>query len=103
MGATVAAAAMMRKEREVLAHFRQARATSPDTAKTLTELQLDEGLAFRRLRARAVVRESSPGAFYLDEASYEALQGVRRRMLMVVFLIVLAMAIAMFFATRTVS
>jgi hypothetical protein len=103
MGAAVAAAAMMKKEREVLRHFREARAISPTAAKTLGELRVDEGIALRRLRSHAVIREAAPGAFYLDEPSYEALEAARRRMLMVVLVFTLIMLIAMFFATRTAS
>jgi hypothetical protein len=103
MGASVAAAAMMKKERELVSHFRQAHAVSPPTAKTLSELRIDEGLALRRLRSHAVIREAAPGAYYLDELSYEALQAARWRMLMVVLVFSLIMLIAMFFATRTVT
>jgi len=92
MGA--AAAIIIRKEKDLVTHFRHARALSPATAQRLGALGVDEGTALRRLRNRAVIREATPGAFYLDEPSWLALGRTRRRLILVALVIVVAMGIA---------
>lgn len=80
MGATVAIAASMRKEREVRDAFRVAGATTPINATSLQAIGLDETMAVRRLKRRAVIREAAPGLFYFDEDVYEAVRRMRQRM-----------------------
>jgi hypothetical protein len=99
MGAA-AAAIIIRKEKDLVAHFQQARAVSAATAQTLGALRIDEGIALRRLRERAVIREAAPGTFYLDEPSWAALRYVRRRLMTVMLLLALAVAIAIAVASR---
>jgi hypothetical protein len=41
---------------------------------------IGETLAVRRLRNRAVIREASPGAYYLDEEVWAAVRRTRIRM-----------------------
>ena len=93
MGAVVAVAGMMKKQKDLVARFREARAISAATAQSLAALRIDEGLAFRRLRAHTVIREPAPGTFYLDEPSWLALGHVRRRLATVILLVVFAMAL----------
>ncbi|MEP6589943.1 MAG: hypothetical protein ABJC19_02065 [Gemmatimonadota bacterium] len=96
MGA--AAAVIMMKEKELVAHLREAGATSSATAKRLDTMRVDfGGVAFRRLQRRAVVREASPGLWYLDEPSWEALRGIRRRMLLILLVVLLAGVAAAYF------
>ena len=83
MGAAVVAAAMRMREREVIDDFRAAGATSPDRAQSYDALGRGESLALRRLRNRAVIREASPGVFYLDEEVWAAVRRTRQRMAMV--------------------
>ncbi len=83
MGAAVVAAAMRRREQEVIDDFRLAGATSPDRAQSYTAIGLGDSLAMRRLRNRAVIREASPGVFYLDEEVWAAVRRTRLRMLTV--------------------
>ncbi|HKN58087.1 MAG TPA: hypothetical protein VJV97_04495 [Gemmatimonadaceae bacterium] len=83
MGAAVIAAAMRRREQEVIDDFRAAGATSPDRAQSYTAIGPGESLAVRRLRNRAVIREASPGFFYLDEEVWAAVRRTRQRMLTV--------------------
>lgn len=91
MGA--AAGVIIRKEKDLVAHFRDARAVSPDTAQSLGALRVDEeAMAWRRLRNRAVIRQGAPGTYYLDEPSWEALGRIRHRLILVALLIVLAAA-----------
>ena len=93
MGAAVMAI-VARRERELVELLTRAGATSPVAAKTLQELNIDEqGIAMRRLRSRAVVRETG-GRYYVDLESWEALHRMRRRMALVLGIIVLAFAVA---------
>jgi len=80
MGAAVAAAAMRMRERQVIDDFRAAGATSPDRAQSYIAMGIGETLAVRRLRNRAVIREASPGAYYLDEEVWAAVRRTRIRM-----------------------
>ena len=89
MGAAIAAAAMRMRERQVIDDFRAAGATSPDRAQSYTAMGIGETLAVRRLRNRAVIREASPGAYYLDEEVWAAVRRTRIR-LVTTFLAILA-------------
>jgi len=83
MGAAVIAAAMRRREQEVIDDFRAAGATAPDRAQSYNAIGLGETLAVRRLRNRAVVREAAPGLYYLDEEVWAAVRRTRLRLLTV--------------------
>ena len=87
MGAPAAAAAMMHKEREIVAAFRGAGATAAEKATSTAAIGVHEHLAFARLRRRAVIREAAPGRYYLDELSWEALRRLRQRLVMIVFIL----------------
>ena len=79
MGAPAIAAVILRKERELVDLFRAAGATSPAGAKSLDEVGVYEAWPLSRLRRRAIVREASPGRYYLDEEVWTAMRGMRRR------------------------
>ncbi|HEY3133908.1 MAG TPA: hypothetical protein VGJ47_04695 [Gemmatimonadaceae bacterium] len=83
MGAAVVAAAMRRREQEVIDDFRAAGATLPERAQSYTAIGLGESLAVRRLRNRAVIRETAPGVYYLDEEVWAAVRRTRLRLLTV--------------------
>lgn len=91
MGAAVIAAAMRRREQEVIDDFRAAGATAPDKAQSYTAVGIGESLALRRLRNRAVIREASPGLFYFDEEVWAAVRRTRLRVVTTLF-VVLAIA-----------
>ncbi|MBA2688922.1 MAG: hypothetical protein H0U64_12625 [Gemmatimonadaceae bacterium] len=92
MGATVALI-IRKKEDELIQLFRGAGALSPDSAKTLSELQLDpDDYALKRLHKRAVVRKIHEGEYYFDEEAWTALRHTRRR---VVFLLVAAIVVGL--------
>ena len=92
MGASAAAAIIIRKERHLVEHFRRAGALSPASAQSVDELDIHPRLVWERLVSRAIVREAAPGLFYLDEPSWEAFRRTRRRLLIsVVGLALLAM------------
>jgi len=60
--------------------FRSAGATTPATAMSLDAIRIEENMAVRRLKKRAVIREAAPGLFYFDEDVWEAVSSMRRRM-----------------------
>ena len=89
MGAAIVAAAMRRREQEVIDDFRAAGATAPERGQSYTAIGLGDSLALRRLRNRAVIREAAPGVYYLDEEVWAAVRRTRLRML-TVFVAILA-------------
>jgi hypothetical protein len=100
MGAAAAIAIMRRREREVVDDFRVAGATSPTTAKSYTAIGLGRSLAVHRLHDRAVIRESAPGTWYLDEEVWTAVRRTRRRvatvMLAIVVIVFVGLALGFF-------
>jgi hypothetical protein len=93
MGAAAIAAVLRRKEQEVVDDFRAAGAISPATAQSYDALGLGDSLAIKRLQNRAVIREASPGRWYLDEEVWNAVRGMRRRFVMVLLSVVALLAI----------
>jgi hypothetical protein len=84
---------ILRHERQLVRRFREAGAITPAAARTVEELQV-HGLALRRLRHRAVIREAAPDRLYLDEEVWDALGRTRRRVsIAVLCLIVLLIAV----------
>jgi hypothetical protein len=71
---------MRLREREVREAFHSAGAVNPAAAMSLESVGIDETLAVRRLKRRAVIREAAPGLFYFDEDVWQALRSMRRRM-----------------------
>jgi hypothetical protein len=89
MGAAAAVAIMRRREQEVVDDFRAAGAISPATAQSYNAIGLGESMALRRLNDRAVIRESAPGLWYLDEEVWTAVRRTRRRVALAMLTIVL--------------
>ena len=93
VGAT-AVGVSMRKERDVRDAFSDAGATAPVNAMSLETIGIEETMAVRRLKKRAVIREAAPGLFYFDVDVYRAQVSMRRRMaLFLVGTIVLALLV----------
>jgi len=88
MGAAAAVAIMRRREREVVDDFRAAGAVSPASAQSYNAIGLGESSALRRLHDRAVIRETAPGLWYLDEEVWTAVQRTRRRVAVVMLVLV---------------
>ena len=84
MGAPAIAAILRRREQEVVEDFRAAGALSPSTAQSYSALGIGQSLAVKRLHNRAVIREASPGLYYLDEEVWAAVRRTRRRLAAVV-------------------
>jgi hypothetical protein len=87
MGAAVIAAAIRRREQEVIDDFRAAGATTSDKAQSYTAIGLGDSLALRRLRNRAVIREAAPGSYYLDEEVWAAVRRTRIRLVTTMLLV----------------
>jgi hypothetical protein len=86
-----AAAILIRRERELVDTFRTAGATSPEKAVSLSDLNIvGQSVALKRLQRDAVLRETASGLFYLDEPSWTALRGIRRRIVIVMLVVVVA-------------
>lgn len=92
MGASVAAV-LIAKERHIVDAYQRAGATSPDAAVTPASLGVDERLAFRKLVGHAVLRETTPGTYYVDEPSWRALRSLRRRLVLVFLLVAIVIAL----------
>jgi hypothetical protein len=67
------------KERQVVDDFRAAGAVTPSTAQSYAALGFGEARAIKRLHDSAVIREASPGLYYLDEDVWIAVRRNRRR------------------------
>lgn len=91
---TSAIAAIIAKQKHIVEAFRRAGAMSASGAVPPATLGVSEGLAFRKLREHAVLREASPGRFYLDVPSWQALCLTRRRLALAAVLLILGAAIA---------
>ena len=102
MGAAVAAV-IQRQEREIVDTFRGAGALSAERARDPHELGVSHHLAFDRLVRRAVLRDAGEGKFYLDELSWNALRSMRRRLMIGVLLVVIAVFVALFAGGALVS
>ncbi len=93
MGAT-AAAIIIKRERDLVDHFRRAGATSPQTAQSPAALGVETRLAWDILVRDAIIRTATGGTFYLDEPSWEAMGRRRRRIAIVI--VVFAILVAIF-------
>ena len=101
MGAPAIAAVIRRREREVVDDFRRGGATSPTTARSLSDLGLSDSWPVHRLQRRAVIREPEPGIMYLDEEVWAAVRRTRQRVVLTsgAILVLLAIGIAIGFIT----
>jgi hypothetical protein len=91
---------IIRRERDLVDHFRRAGATGPKTAQSPSSLGVDNRLAWHRLAERAVIREAATGTWYLDEPSWEALRRMRRRMGIAMLVVILMVAAASLITAR---
>ncbi len=99
-----AAAVLIRREKDAVEAFRAAGAITASRARPPEALGVTHQVALRRLTARAVLRPGElPGTLYLDEPSWAALRGMRRRMAAVMLVIVLALAYSAWYASMHVA
>jgi len=96
MGVPAVAMVIRRKEINLVEHFRDMSALSPDTAKSLEELRLNvDDFALQRLHRRAVIREVHHGEYYLDEEVWRAVRGTRRRLSTLMFVLVVLLVLGL--------
>ena len=93
LGASVVAGAIAAKERHIVERFRDAGATSPASAITTSQAQVSERIAFRRLRSHEVIREVSPGMYYLDEGVWIAVMRARHRFFGALLVVMMAVGL----------
>jgi hypothetical protein len=103
MGAAVAV--LLIKERHIVEAMERIGATSPAKALTIGELAdlgvEDHGVAWHALKSRVVVREASPGKWYLDFEVWQASRRRRRHLLALLLAAVLiAAAVTLLSANR---
>lgn len=103
MGAAAAIAVMRRKERDVRDAFRAAGAITPASAMSLEAIHIEETMAVRRLKKRAVIREAAPGLFYFDEDVWEAVSSMRRRMALLMLGTLILIGIMVLYGTVTMK
>ena len=99
MGAA-AAAAIIAKEKHIVEAYRAAHALTPSDGASPDTLGVHDGIALRRLKERAVLRDAGSGRLYLDNASWEALRALRRRLALVMTLVAVLMVLITIFAVR---
>lgn len=94
-----AVAVILIKERHIVEAFERAGATSPERAVNPADAGVDDvGIGWRRLRERAIVREGSPGRYYLDVEVWQATRRTRRRIVLALAALLL---LAAFFLSQT--
>ena len=94
MGASAAAAIIIRREKDLVAHFRSHGAVDAAHAMTPVALGVEQRFAWTILHNRAIIRDGAPGTYYLDELSWEA-AGRRRRRVAVIALIGVLVALVL--------
>jgi hypothetical protein len=70
MDATPALAFVARRERRIVAIFRQKGATSGPTAQRLQQLGLNDGRILRGLIATSIIRKAGPERYFLNEQAW---------------------------------
>jgi hypothetical protein len=99
---TAAAAIIIKREQDLVEHFRRAAATNPQAAQSSGALGVEEGnFVWRRLVADAVIRPGAAGTYYLDEPSWEALGRRRRRVAVIIGGAAVAPAIFLYLVTMS--
>lgn len=88
------------KERRMVGRLVSAGAVSKESAKTLESMGLHGGLILHRLRERAVIRETTPGHFYVDLESWEAVRHMRRRAASVIGILALILLFLIVFYSK---
>jgi hypothetical protein len=103
LGAAAAVAVMRMKEREVRDDFIRAEATTPQGAKSLAEIGIDESRTVHRLQRRAVIREAAPGLLYFDEDVWQAVRSMRRRMALLLTSTIILIGLLVFYGAVTLK
>ncbi|MEO6212301.1 MAG: hypothetical protein ABIP65_01620 [Vicinamibacterales bacterium] len=89
------------KERRMVRRFEEAGALSPDSARSLEQLELPAGRVLRRLRERLVIRQVNGDRFYIDQEAWAMLRKRRRRHASVAAIAAAALILGILLFTRT--
>jgi hypothetical protein len=104
MGASAAVAIIIRREKDLVVHFRSHGAIDAAHAMTPAALGVERQLAWEILYRRAIIRDGAPGTYYLDEPSWEASRSRRRKIAAFMLVLVLATVLtALIFTTAAVA
>ena len=94
--ATAAAAAVAHARREIQHHFFSHDAVRPDRAVAFEPDRMIEQRQFERMRSRGIIREASPGLYWLDVVAYDIdLRQRFTRVRLALLVMVLALAIGL--------
>lgn len=66
---------------------------------SLEAIRIEETMAVRRLKRRAVIREAAPGLFYFDEDVWEAVSAMRKRMALILIGTMILIGIMLFYGS----
>ena len=83
----VTAGIVARKRRRIVRAFREHGATSPETAKSLADVGLSEGLLLHVMKLKHLIVNVGGDRFYLDTAREQAVERTRRVVVAVVALV----------------
>ena len=101
--APIAAAAVARARRRIVAHFYVHHAISAEEAVAYVPAKGMGQRQFEEMLARGILHQAAPGRFWIDQAAYQADLERRRRMvipLIIVVLLILAAIPLCFFESK---
>ena len=91
----VTAGIVARKRRKIVRAFREHGATSPETAKSLADVGLSEGLLLHVMKLKHLIVNVGGDRFYLDTAREQAVERARRVVVAVVALVVVVIVVVL--------
>ena len=91
----VAAGVIARKRRRIVRAFKKHGATSPETARSLTDVGLSEGLLVHVMKLKHLIVSVGGDRFYLDTAREQAVERTRRVVVAVVALVVVVIVVVL--------
>ena len=91
----VTAGIVARKRRKMVRAFREHGATSPETAKSLTDIGLSEGLLPHVMKLKHLIVNAGGDRFYLDTAREQAVERTRRVVVAVVAVVVVVVVVVL--------
>ena len=91
----VAAGIIARKRKRIIRAFREHGATSPETARSLVEVGLTEGLLVHVMKLRHVIVDVGGARFYLDTERERQVERTRRATVTVLVIAVIIVVIVL--------
>lgn len=94
--ATAAAAAVAKARRDIQHHFFSEDAVRPDSAVAFDPLSGLQRRQFERMRSRGIIREASPGLYWIDIVAYDIdLRQRFNRVRIVLLMLVVGLAVVL--------